>query len=114
MSIEEEKEEKDEILERLNRELEEEKKEKDINDAVEERLKERKRTEVRPAVFEDKKKKKRKVTIKRDKEYDCMFCGTTNTKKDDIGYIMKVKGVLTNYEHVFHCTGCGKRQGVTK
>lgn len=120
MSTEEDEEETDEILERLNRQLEEEKRESlwrdEIDKVVEERLKETKKTETRPAVFEDKKKKKRQVAIKRDKEYKCMFCGTTNTKKadDDMGYIMKIRGALTEYEHVFHCTGCGKRQGVIK
>ena len=110
MSVEGE--EKDETLEELNRQLDEEKREKDIADEVDRRELALKRKEIKPAVFEDKKKKKRQVRIPKNKEHECIFCGETNVEPADHDTIYKIKNRMFSF--VFHCKGCGKRQGVTK
>lgn len=109
----------DEILKKLNEQLEEEKKEeareKELEDEVEKRIKEKereKRLEPKEAVFEGKDKKKKRVHI--PKSYECPECGSENNVNPygEEEIIFKYRGEILSYVRV--CKDCGYRWGETK
>ena len=115
-------EEEDEILKRLNEQLETEAKEKRINNEVDKRRKQleeeeegEEEAEPKEAVFLDSKKKRRRVTRSNTEKTVCTDCGSTNLKVLGIDVIYKRKGEqLYHFSEVLRCRNCGHKFGVTK
>ena len=103
--------EEDEILKRLNEQLEQDERETKINEEVEKRLEEHKKREPRDAVFKTRDGQKKRVT--KEKKYECPRCGSEESKP--------LGNEETIYKHGGHllsaaryCEDCGYKWGVVK
>jgi len=99
--------EEDEILKRLNKQLEDDDREKRIIEEIEKRQK----AQPREAVFKTKDGGKKKV--QKETKHDCPRCGSEDTERlDEDGTIYKYRGDILSY--IGHCKDCEHKWGITK